>query len=88
MEIEIATAGTLARGTWAEELHSVSRKCWKRGGYHDDHTHFDTPGAAQIAGVVAQELRDQKIGLAAYLLLYEGRGTCARAKSAMEALGE
>lgn len=33
----------------------------------DDHTHFDTPGAAQIAGVVAKALRDQKIGLAAYL---------------------
>jgi lysophospholipase L1-like esterase len=32
-----------------------------------DHTHFETAGAAQIAGVVAKALRDQKIGLAAYL---------------------
>ena len=33
----------------------------------DDHTHFDTPGAQKIAGLVAQALRDQNIGLAAYL---------------------
>jgi lysophospholipase L1-like esterase len=33
----------------------------------DDHTHFDTPGAVRIAEVVAQALRDQEIGLAAYL---------------------
>jgi len=33
----------------------------------DDHTHFDTPGAVQIAGLVAQAVRDQKLGLAAYL---------------------
>ena len=33
----------------------------------DDHTHFDTPGAVQIAGLVAQGVRDQKLGLAAYL---------------------
>jgi lysophospholipase L1-like esterase len=33
----------------------------------DDHTHFDTPGAVQIAGLVAQGARDQKLGLAAYL---------------------
>jgi len=33
----------------------------------DDHTHFDTPGAVQIAGLVAKALRDQNIGLAAYL---------------------
>ena len=33
----------------------------------DDHTHFDTPGAVKIAGLVAQALRDQKIALAAYL---------------------
>ena len=33
----------------------------------DDHTHFDTPGAVQIAGLVAKALRDQKIPLAAYL---------------------
>jgi lysophospholipase L1-like esterase len=33
----------------------------------DDHTHFDTPGAQQIAALVAQALRDQNIGLSAYL---------------------
>lgn len=33
----------------------------------DDHTHFDTPGAVRIAEVVAQALRDQGMGLAAYL---------------------
>jgi len=33
----------------------------------DDHTHFDTPGATQIAGLVAQALVDQGIPLAAYL---------------------
>lgn len=33
----------------------------------DDHTHFESAGAAQIAGVVAKALRDQNIGLAAYL---------------------
>ena len=33
----------------------------------DDHTHFDTPGAVRIAEVVADALREQGIGLAAYL---------------------
>ena len=33
----------------------------------DDHTHFEAYGATQIAGVVAKALRDQGIGLAAYL---------------------
>jgi lysophospholipase L1-like esterase len=33
----------------------------------DDHTHFATPGAVQIAGLIAKALRDQNIGLAAYL---------------------
>ena len=32
-----------------------------------DHTHFESAGAAQIAGVVAKALRDQKIPLASYL---------------------
>ncbi len=32
-----------------------------------DHTHFEMAGASQIAGVVAKALRDQNIGLAAYL---------------------
>jgi len=33
----------------------------------DDHTHFDTPGATQIAGLVTQALVEQGLGLAAYL---------------------
>ena len=33
----------------------------------DDHTHFEAAGAAQIAAVVSKALRDQSLGLAAYL---------------------
>ncbi|HEU4576780.1 MAG TPA: GDSL-type esterase/lipase family protein [Polyangiaceae bacterium] len=33
----------------------------------DDHTHFSSTGAVEIAGVVAQALRDQGIPLSAYL---------------------
>jgi lysophospholipase L1-like esterase len=33
----------------------------------DDHTHFDTPGAVQIATLVAQAVKTQKLGLARYL---------------------
>jgi lysophospholipase L1-like esterase len=33
----------------------------------DDHTHFDTTGAVQIAGLVAKALTDQGIALSAYL---------------------
>ena len=33
----------------------------------DDHTHLSSSGAVEIAGLVAQALRDQNIGLAAYL---------------------
>jgi lysophospholipase L1-like esterase len=33
----------------------------------DDHTHFEAAGAAQIAKVVAKAVKDQGIGLAAYL---------------------
>lgn len=33
----------------------------------DDHTHFDTPGARQIGGVIADALRAQAIPLADYL---------------------
>lgn len=33
----------------------------------DDHTHFARSGAAQIAGLVAGAIREQKLGLAAYL---------------------
>jgi lysophospholipase L1-like esterase len=34
----------------------------------DDHTHFESAGAKQIAGVVANALRTQGIPLASYLL--------------------
>jgi lysophospholipase L1-like esterase len=33
----------------------------------DDHTHFDRSGAAEIGKLIVQALRDQHIGLAAYL---------------------
>jgi lysophospholipase L1-like esterase len=33
----------------------------------EDHTHFDTEGADQIAGLVAEALREQSLGLASYL---------------------
>jgi lysophospholipase L1-like esterase len=33
----------------------------------DDHTHFDAPGALQIAGAVTKALRDQAIPLSTYL---------------------
>jgi lysophospholipase L1-like esterase len=33
----------------------------------DDHTHFSAQGAAQIAMLVAQAIRDQELALAAYL---------------------
>jgi hypothetical protein len=33
----------------------------------DDHTHFSTSGAVQVAGVMARALREQGIPLAAYL---------------------
>jgi hypothetical protein len=33
----------------------------------DDHTHLSSSGALEIAGLVAQALRDQNIPLAAYL---------------------
>jgi lysophospholipase L1-like esterase len=33
----------------------------------EDHTHFEAAGAAQIASVVAKALKEQGIGLAAYL---------------------
>lgn len=34
----------------------------------DDHTHFETQGATEIAALLAQALRDQGIGLSAYLV--------------------
>jgi hypothetical protein len=33
----------------------------------DDHTHFDTPGAVQLACLVAKALTTQGIALSAYL---------------------
>jgi hypothetical protein len=33
----------------------------------EDHTHFEAAGATQIAGLITKALRDQNIGLAAYL---------------------
>jgi lysophospholipase L1-like esterase len=33
----------------------------------NDHTHFDTPGAQKVAGLVANALRTQGIALSAYL---------------------
>ncbi|MEU9830432.1 cellulose binding domain-containing protein [Streptosporangium sp. NPDC048047] len=35
--------------------------------FADDHTHFEAAGARQIAGLVAGAVRDQRLGLAAYL---------------------
>src|SRR6185503_18475599 len=35
--------------------------------FWDDHTHFDRTGATQIASLITQALRNQGIGLAAYL---------------------
>ncbi|MBP2705048.1 cellulose binding domain-containing protein [Microbispora sp. RL4-1S] len=35
--------------------------------FANDHTHFETTGARQIAGLVAGAVRDQRLGLAAYL---------------------
>ncbi|MFG6201576.1 carbohydrate-binding protein [Nonomuraea sp. JJY05] len=35
--------------------------------FADDHTHFEAAGARQIAGLVTKAVRDQHLGLAAYL---------------------
>ncbi|MFB9247767.1 cellulose binding domain-containing protein [Sphaerisporangium melleum] len=35
--------------------------------FANDHTHFEAAGARQIAGLVATAVRDQRLGLAAYL---------------------
>ena len=57
-------------------LYNTLRLCPNNGDYSsgavgaffcDDHTHFETAGAQQIARLVAQALRDQAIPLAAYL---------------------
>ncbi|WP_348773980.1 cellulose binding domain-containing protein [Micromonospora sp. WMMD714] len=57
-------------------LYNTLRLCPNNGDYNSgavgaffcaDHTHFETAGARQIAGVVATALRNQQLGLAAYL---------------------
>lgn len=57
-------------------LYNTLRLCPNNGDYTsgpvgaffcNDHTHFEAAGAQQIAQVVAKALRDQGIGLAAYL---------------------
>jgi hypothetical protein len=35
--------------------------------FADDHTHFEAAGARQIAGLVTTAVRDQRLGLSAYL---------------------
>ncbi|GII77368.1 hypothetical protein Sru01_23500 [Sphaerisporangium rufum] len=72
-----------ATGTPVIDLHKLSytlyntlRFCPFNGDYTsgpvgaffaDDHTHFEAAGARQIAGLVAGAVRDQRLGLAAYL---------------------
>ncbi|WP_432899756.1 cellulose binding domain-containing protein [Micromonospora matsumotoense] len=57
-------------------VYNTLRLCPNNGDYNSgavgaffcaDHTHFETAGARQIAGVVATALRNQQIGLSAYL---------------------
>jgi lysophospholipase L1-like esterase len=57
-------------------LYNTLKLCPNNGDYSsgavgaffcDDHTHFETQGARQIAGVVATAVRNQQLGLAAYL---------------------
>jgi len=57
-------------------LYNSLRLCPNNGNYTsgavgaffcNDHTHFETAGARQIAGLIATALREQNIGLAAYL---------------------
>ncbi|MEU7982972.1 cellulose binding domain-containing protein [Micromonospora sp. NPDC049081] len=57
-------------------LYNTLKLCPNNGDYNSgavgaffcaDHTHFETAGARQIAGVVATALRNQQLGLAAYL---------------------
>ena len=72
-----------ATGTPVIDLHRLSytyynsqRFCPFNGDYAagpvgaffaDDHTHFEAAGARQIAGLVARAVRDQGLGLAAYV---------------------
>ena len=57
-------------------LYNTLRLCPDNGDYTrgaagaffcNDHTHFEAAGARQIAGVVAQALRDQRIDITPYL---------------------
>ncbi|MEU7924062.1 cellulose binding domain-containing protein [Micromonospora sp. NPDC049801] len=77
------TAAAAANGVPVIDLHARSvalynslRLCPNNGDYStgavgaffcNDHTHFETAGARQIAGLVATALRAQNIPLAAYL---------------------
>jgi lysophospholipase L1-like esterase len=79
---ETFNAGT-ANGVPVIDLHKLSytlyntlKLCPNNGDYNSgalgaffcaDHTHFETQGARQIAGVVATAIRNQQIALAAYL---------------------
>ncbi|MEV0231789.1 cellulose binding domain-containing protein, partial [Nonomuraea sp. NPDC050786] len=72
-----------ATGTPVIDLHKLSytlynslRFCPFNGDYTsgpvgaffaDDHTHFEAAGARQIAGLVTKAVRDQRLGLTAYL---------------------
>ena len=57
-------------------LYNTLKLCPNNGDYStgavgaffcNDHTHFETAGARQIAGLIATALREQSIPLAAYL---------------------
>jgi lysophospholipase L1-like esterase len=77
------TAAGAANGVPVIDLHRLSytlyntlKLCPNNGDYTmgkvgaffcNDHTHFEAAGAQQIAGLVATALRNQGIGLAAYL---------------------
>ncbi|MEV0198809.1 cellulose binding domain-containing protein [Nonomuraea sp. NPDC050691] len=79
---ETFAVGT-ATGTPVIDLHKLSytlynslRFCPFNGDYTsgpvgaffaDDHTHFEAAGARKIAGLVTTAVRDQRLGLAAYL---------------------
>jgi len=79
---ETKAAGT-ANGVTVIDLHQLSINLYNKLGlcpnnsdytagtvgafFCNDHTHFETAGATQIAQVIAQALKDQKIALAAYL---------------------
>lgn len=63
--------------TLSVELYNSAGLCPNSGNYSgndavgqffcDDHTHFDNPGASQVAGAIAQDVADQGLPLASYL---------------------